>query len=166
MVMWNINMRKQFTLYKHERHQNIVFGFVLWHDSIALYSSMLWPQYGNILECCELCYDGIVSVRTLQYCEAVCYEGKGVTRHISLLQGSSWNGFYPPSWDITWILSTTTIAPIILSGVIAYNVNKKRSQTKICSTKTIAACGQWLVTQSTKYRTGHYCQILGDKMIP
>ena len=95
---------------------------------------------------------------TLQ-CKALCYGGKGVTRHISLLQGSLWNGFYPP-WDITWILQTT-IAPIILSDAIAYNVNKKRWQTKISRTKT--ACGQWCVRQSTIYRTGHYHPILGDK---
>ena len=96
---------------------------------------------------------------TLQ-CKALCYGGKGVTRHISLLQGSPWNGFYPP-WDITWILQTT-IAPIILSDAIAYNVNKKRWQTKISRTKT--ACGQWCVRQSTIYRTGHYHPISGDKV--
>ena len=60
------------------------------------------------------------------YCEVVCYGGKGVTRHISLLPGSSWNGFHRRPWDITWSLgflvftpSTSTLTPIILSKVIA-----------------------------------------------
>ena len=42
----------------------------------------------------------------------------------STLRGTSLGFFIPP---------IPTIAPIILSAVIAYNVNKKRSQTKISS---------------------------------
>ena len=126
------------------------------HSKETFWSAVLWQSI-VCRHCTARLYCSAMAV--LCKCKALCYGGKGVTRHISLLQGSLWNGFYPP-WDITWILQTT-IAPIILSDAIAYNVNKKRWQTKISRTKT--ACGQWCVRQSTIYRTGHYHPILGDK---
>ena len=46
---------------------------------------------------------------TMLHCEVVCYGGKGVTRHISLHPGSSWNGFHRRPWDITWVLGLHTI---------------------------------------------------------
>ena len=54
------------------------------------------------------------------YCKAVCYGGKGVTRHISLSEGSSWNGFSPP-WDITWTLEPCTHAPYQSFTMISNN---------------------------------------------
>ena len=75
----------------------------LWYGCIALCELV---SYYDICYCTVECW---VQDITMLYCEVVCYGGKGVTRHISLLPGSSWNGFHRRPWDITWILGLHTI---------------------------------------------------------